>query len=793
MMQYQTKLHPFSRREVVEIFRICREKGLNAYSVISWNIRRQLLKSEDIIFLVLTDKCNISCSYCYLSANNKNINSSKEVDDQAIEATNNFIRTCLTNKIKYRTLVLHGGETTLISAKVLAECINALYRVADTVSIQTNGIALANDEYIDDFVATIRSKERLVIDFSADGDTNIQSKQRDNTGGYTTKTLDNLKRHNIRTQVRVIVSKYAVDNLDALDIWLDKLTSEYGFDYALNIVSGTVQLSVEDKIKYAQWLVDTGKYIHTDHYTKGKGQNHGNACNITEIKPNGDIIPCNRVIHKPSGVIGNYNTDNWEELKATRETYFDDNNYEVHPDCQLCDIRDVCNAGCPMTRVNAKADDCEIKKVIYSQVPKYSGDEIAEGGNYSCSLKGFNPGKIFNNIGKTVGKAIGDVGKAVGKAAGDVGKAVKPIGDFIVDFAEDTAELFIDVGFEFAHYVEAVAKNPANILRATAQLGEGLFVAAITYVGDIFQNTYENILDPILGIDDGHFLGIGGSFGKFFGSATKDFFYDHAHETVAIIVLAAVAIVATIVTMGLATLAMSGLFSSLIAAAALIGILGVTALITIAAYNATMRVLSKPSSLQQLMVQAMKVEQLNEQQRMGTFSDMMSGDIFDKFAGGGTYNEFYAGGDRYGYDNKDTLGVSVGGPLYVGHGLKQMEFAYEDKAGHSQWAGQFNHMPLNTEVPAGDSGMSPSGIVHKKKVRDYNKKLGSYNTMTKKYNSKIDEYNNIVSDYNSLNTRDKSLKKYESMKSRLDSKQSEIDVEMKEIKKLQKELESFWK
>ncbi|MFH2136977.1 MAG: radical SAM protein [Candidatus Omnitrophota bacterium] len=92
--------------------------------------------SVEMVELVVTFKCNISCPICYLGDFKKKLNDF----DPTLEEINDFAKGC-----SYPALVISGGEATC--REDLPEIIAILKRYGKTVSLNTNGIKLADFNY----------------------------------------------------------------------------------------------------------------------------------------------------------------------------------------------------------------------------------------------------------------------------------------------------------------------------------------------------------------------------------------------------------------------------------------------------------------------------------------------------------------------------------------------------------------------------------------------------------------------------------------------------------------------
>lgn len=266
---------------------------------------------------------------------------------------------------------------------------------------------------------------------------------------------------------------------------------------------------------------------------------------------------------------------------------------------------------------------------------------------------------------------------------GGVVKAIEKVVDPIVDGVKKGLEILEDVGKLSIDIVKA----PTQIIYDTVIKGEsfsGSVAKQIQEVGKDLGDVYNSLLDDTLGIDDGKFLGIKGSFFEKLGMLTKDFYHDHATETVGIAVIVALIVVSIIFPPAYGTAGAVAL------AAFEAGVTSSIALMTV--YYATITAISFGVSsiisgiidgailamYPNLLNDMFLFEQGQESLRIAGLTAIMSGSIFDRLAGGVMYDSQFAGGVYYDASTCANLNISVGGEFALTPHAVRTQFGYQD-------------------------------------------------------------------------------------------------------------------
>lgn len=266
---------------------------------------------------------------------------------------------------------------------------------------------------------------------------------------------------------------------------------------------------------------------------------------------------------------------------------------------------------------------------------------------------------------------------------GGVVKAIEKVVDPIVDVVKKTIEIAEDIG----KISIDIAKAPTQIIYDTVIKGEsfsGSVAKQIQEVGKDLGDIYNSLLDDTLGIDDGKFLGLKGGIFEKVGMLTKDFYHDHATETVGIAVIVALIVVSIIFPPAY------GAAGAVALAAFEVGVTSSIALMTV--YYATLTAISLGISsiisgiidgailamYPNLLNDMFLFEQGQESLRIAGLTAIMSGSIFDRLAGGVMYDSQFAGGVYYDASTCANLNISVGGEFALTPHAVRTQFGYQD-------------------------------------------------------------------------------------------------------------------
>ncbi len=324
-------------------------------------------------YLLLTRRCNLSCTHCIRS-------SDSSFNEYIKLELANLIITDLSSKFPYATLLLSGGEPTLHPN--FGEIVHTALNSFSKVIINTNGMNLKRLKQIN-----LNNAHNLEIQISIDGDLSLHESIRGSNTFYRTLShIDELSKAGYKVIIASTVSNKNIDSMLNLDSELTKLVFQ---QWNLKRIVGYGRASDLNDIKTEQWnsfvsyvhknfqnifrikinsMFSLASILKMQNSTKPTSNraNCGTGRSKLYINPNGTVYPCACMEEQ---IIGNFNNETFSTIQTKLE------NFSVTPTpdsiCQRCYAWKQCQGGCPgiSRRMNSKGDPrCPIvKKFNYAQ------------------------------------------------------------------------------------------------------------------------------------------------------------------------------------------------------------------------------------------------------------------------------------------------------------------------------------------------------------------------------------------------------------------------------------------
>ncbi len=269
------------------------------------------------LILMLTNRCNLSCSYCYLGNN-------KGKKDSGVDMSKNFIDQSLLlldPDQKFLHVQLTGGEPFLVpdlveyaSSKIREKYHNA------SIGIQTNA-TLINDKAID-----IIKKFKLRLGISLDGEPSLQESLR-GRASETFKGIHLLEQKKIPFNITTVVTKANADKLYRLVLMLGGFSMARGIGLDCLVLKGKalensvlkadpVQIisgieKMVQALKMVNALRDIPLIIRELEKINTRKQNHqylpfcqGAIGKSLAVTPEGMLYPCSQTAFDPDFLLG---------------------------------------------------------------------------------------------------------------------------------------------------------------------------------------------------------------------------------------------------------------------------------------------------------------------------------------------------------------------------------------------------------------------------------------------------------------------------------------------------------
>lgn len=349
--------------------------------------------------------CNLDCTYCFfLSKEALYPNAKSRMSEQTLD---NYIRQLLeSHRTPSVTVAWQGGEPTLMGLdffKRSVELVQKYRRPGQEVefTFQTNGVLL------DDAWCAFLKEHNFLVGLSVDGPQEIHDTYRLNKGGEGTfkqvmRGWSYLRKHDVDYNILCTVNaanehhgrevyRFFRDELQATWIQfipiVERATAETlpianlgwsekpGGERLLYTQTG--DLVTERTVggeQYGRFLVDIFEewvrhdvgsvYVQLFDVTLHAyfGQHllciHAPTCgNGPALEHNGDLYACDHFV-EPGFLLGNINETHMIELVASPQMrQFGDNKRDLlTKQCRECDVRMVCNGGCPKDRFMLSRD-----------------------------------------------------------------------------------------------------------------------------------------------------------------------------------------------------------------------------------------------------------------------------------------------------------------------------------------------------------------------------------------------------------------------------------------------------
>jgi len=349
--------------------------------------------------------CNIDCTYCFfLSKEALYPNEKSRMSDATLEE---YIRQLLeSHRVPDVTVAWQGGEPTLMKLDFFRHSVELVekYRRPGQVinhTFQTNGLLL-NDEWCEFF-----KKNNFLVGLSVDGPREIHDTYRVDRGGQGTfdkvmKGLSFLQRHKVEYNILCTVNaanenhgravyRFFRDELKAKWIQfipiVERATSETIeiANQGWSIQKDRKRLLYTQKgnlvtertvgaLQYGRFLVDIfEEWVRHDvgkvfvqlfdvtlesYFGRHKLCIHAPTCGYgPALEHNGDLYSCDHFV-EPDYLLGNiHKTHMLDLVSSPKQRKFGQNKFDsLTAQCKNCDVRQLCNGGCPKDRFALSKD-----------------------------------------------------------------------------------------------------------------------------------------------------------------------------------------------------------------------------------------------------------------------------------------------------------------------------------------------------------------------------------------------------------------------------------------------------
>ena len=241
--------------------------------------------------IMLTERCNLKCKHCYVSAGEKN----NEMDFDLVKKIVDDVYDIAGDKGNFS---LMGGETLLYSR--LVDTVKYIKSKKMRCAVVTNGYMVINDDVVNRLVDAGLD----VISISVDGPPEFHDFIRGEKGVHeeVMKSIEIIKRYNIRFVISVPVFKDTVNFLDYLQGLSERFGARLRFSRFLEVGRGrSLEGNMLDKEGYTKLFEFCLKNNHSLQdpffYMFKTKESKGCECgvNVIYIISDGTVWPCWRM------------------------------------------------------------------------------------------------------------------------------------------------------------------------------------------------------------------------------------------------------------------------------------------------------------------------------------------------------------------------------------------------------------------------------------------------------------------------------------------------------------------
>lgn len=350
--------------------------------------------------------CNLDCEYCFFLAKERLYPGSRfRMADDLLEL---YIKQLIEGQqVNEVAIAWQGGEPTMMGLDFFKRSIELQekYRKPGMTianSMQTNG-TLIDDEW-----AAFLKENNFLIGISIDGPPHLHDRYRVDKGGQPSsgrvlRGLEALKRHKVDFNILCTVHAANGDHpVEVYKYFRDELGAEFmqfipiverdndtGYQEGSTVTNRSVGAEQYGRFLssvFDEWVRrDVGKvYVQIFDVALGAWTGmqaslciFGETCGLSlAMEHTGDIYSCDHFV-EPDYLLGNIRETDMIELVASDQQYkFGQDKRDTLPEyCRQCDVRFMCNGGCPKNRFITTPDGedglnylCEGYKLFFHHI-----------------------------------------------------------------------------------------------------------------------------------------------------------------------------------------------------------------------------------------------------------------------------------------------------------------------------------------------------------------------------------------------------------------------------------------
>ena len=321
--------------------------------------------------------CNLDCHYCYYLKNEKHYpKGSFRMNEETLE---NYIvqhiEACPTPEIRFSW---HGGEPTLLGLDYFRTIVQLQRKHQPADRRIANGIQ-TNGTFLDDEWCRFFAEEQFNVGISIDGPRELHDHYRVTKGQKPTynqvmRAYRLLRKHKVSTDLLCVINDQNVRHPTSVYRFFKEIGAEYlTFLPLVNRAQKSDEIVTSHSVPaeeygtflctvFDEWIRnDVGRImvqIFDEAARPAFGMEHSlcifrETCgDIPILEHNGDLYACDHYV-EPEFYIGNVNeTPLAAMLESEAMQKFGEDKRDTLPRfCRECEVRDMCNGGCPKDRI----------------------------------------------------------------------------------------------------------------------------------------------------------------------------------------------------------------------------------------------------------------------------------------------------------------------------------------------------------------------------------------------------------------------------------------------------------
>jgi uncharacterized protein len=334
------------------------------------------------LWIHTSNKCNLACSYCYVSAEKEGKIMTEGVLDEVLSKV---LDTVKKNDVKKLRLKFAGGEP-LLTFHMWSKKIDYLKQNLEKTGAKLQIQIITNGTIISDSIIKFLVENEVGVGLSLDGFGTYQDQTRffhNGKGSFEKvyKNLQTIRENGIDPYVTTVVSKQNIEGLEQITSFF--VDENLRFRFSIEKYDFPDIVSLISKLKSSYQIIEN----RIDEYNQFLSHK---LCDLSFDKPIFDT-PCGvGVSHASVNFNGNIHTCQTEHFKSEIGNIFNDSDFlqtiqnqervlelpKISESCQECSYKYTCAGGCPVTKVHNKSPFCYLFHEIIPIIFRIRGKSI---------------------------------------------------------------------------------------------------------------------------------------------------------------------------------------------------------------------------------------------------------------------------------------------------------------------------------------------------------------------------------------------------------------------------------